>query len=524
MFVIIIRHKLLCSWIIAGLLSIAQFGNASCNIQIVSAGPCLTDGTYGIPKVGDPYGLKIVFNVVGTPSQPFGVKWTMANWTNTTGNFVASSGYGKNPYTLPFLNLDDSIPWSVTLDPNGVSGNTNPVTTIGGTFTPVPPATAVELYSPRLINGSQVCTLSNLPGSGPINYLVEVIGYPTSHGAQKIISVNMPSNSQYLVTAPSGVPVLAIMRTNIPVGATFKDSVSFVAQLYSIRVNPTILRTATWADMNTLTTNWTQWLAADPVCESTNAAIIKFVQQSLPANYKTILTPYDAARTLHRAVMKALTYNANSPASDAVGVLQAGQAECGGFAALLTACYRNVGIPARPISGDYQGSGYQGHLMVEFHLPGAEWLLSDVTGGNNADPTGTYAYCFCVFWYANTFFAMDVGDDHVMPSSFYPPYNSLPQLGTDAKAWWAASVTNMAYTAQTIIQGIPYLWPSNGTNRSFDLYLSDVTNQGSVVIEASTNFLAWAPVATNPAAGSPLSYSFSTTNMPRRFYRAKIIP
>jgi transglutaminase-like putative cysteine protease len=497
---------------------------AACDIQIVSAGPCLADGTYGIPNVGDDYGLKIIFNVIGTPTQPFGITWTIANVSYTSDNSVTGPGYGKNPYIIRSLYLDDLIPWSITIDPNGVSGNTNSFTSTNGSFTPIPPSSVVNLYAPRLVDGSEVCTLSNLPGSGAISYLVDVFGYPTSHGAQSVISVNLPTNSQYLVTAPSGAPVIAIMRTNIPVGGVFQDTISCVAQVNNVRVNPSILRTVTWSNMDMLTTNWTQWLTPDPVCESTDPAIVNFVQQSLPANYQTVLTPYDTARDLHKAVMKALTYNATPPYSDAVGVLETGQAECSGFSALLTACLRNVGIPARPISGDFEGVGYQGHVMVEFHLPGTEWLISDVTGGNGADPTGTYAYYFGYIPYANTFLAMDVGDAHIIPGSFYPPYTNFGIVGTNPRAWWAASATNMSYNAQFFFQGVPSLWPSICTNGYLNLYLSDVTNQGSVVIETSTNFSTWSPVATNPAAGTPLSYSFSTTNLPCGFFRATMLP
>ena len=111
--------------------------------------------------------------------------------------------------------------------------------------------------------------------------------------------------------------------------------------------------------------------------------------------------------------MKTLTYGSGLY-SDAVGVLQNGVTDCVGFASLLTACLRNVGVPARVISGFLQGDSVW-HERVEFHLPGCEWLLADPTFGNGYDPTGTYAYYFGYDPDANSFLAVDVGELHVLP-------------------------------------------------------------------------------------------------------------
>ena len=125
------------------------------------------------------------------------------------------------------------------------------------------------------------------------------------------------------------------------------------------------------------------------------------------------MTPYDTARTLHRAVMKKLTYQSPPLHGDAVNVLQDGVADCGGFTALLTACLRNVGIPARSICGFWQGDSAW-HVRTEFHLPGVEWLMADPTVGNGIDPTGTYAYDFGYVPDANNYLAVDVGTSHLL--------------------------------------------------------------------------------------------------------------
>ena len=418
-----------------------------------------------------------------------------------------------------WLDLDDPIPWSVTLDPDGVSGDTNLINnTASGTFTPIPPSTAVELYSPRMMHGSESYSLSYQSGSGTIPNIYILFGVPTSHGAQKAISVSGPTNSQYIVTSPNGVPLFEISRTNAA-ASTYQDTNNFVVQLNSFRVNPTILRTNTWAGMSTLATNWTQWLAADPACESTNAAITNFVQQSLPANYQATMTPYDTARTLHRAVMKALTYQSPPLHGDAVGVLQDGVADCGGFAALLTACLRNVGIPARSINGFREGDTVW-HVRTEFHLPGVEWLVADACDGNGNDPTGTYAFDFGDVPNANSYLAVDVGDAHVLPALPLVTFQSIQVPNW----WWNGGATFNSYTAVSYLQPNGVLTTTNSSNGSFQCFLNDTPTEGSVVLQTSTNLTTWSPVATNSANGSVINYSFPNTNGLQRFYRANVIP
>jgi hypothetical protein len=487
-----------------------------CELRIVTAGPCLADSSPGIPQVGNAYGLKITVNIIGTPAQPFRIKWTIANVTYYTDNIRLGPGNGYWWWFDWWVNLDDAMPWSVTLDPDGVTGNTNLVNnTASGTFTPTPPTNAVDLYSPRLMHGSESYTLNFQPGSGNLNNLWVVFGVPTTHGAQTALSMSPPTNGQLVITPPCSVPAFVISRTNVP-AAIFSDTNYFTVQLNNIRVNPIILRTNTWASLATMTTNWTQWLPPDQMDQSTDATIAGFVHQSLPTNYQAVLTPYDTARTLHRAVMRKLTYQSPPPHLDAVNVLKDGVADCGGFAHLLTACLRNVGIPARMISGFWQGSS-QWHCRVEFHLPGVEWLLADPTEGNGADPTGTYAWYFGYVPDANQYLAVDVGDAHILP------YNNFPFLQVP-NWWWSGGGTFNSSSAVSYLQPNGVLQLSNSTQNAIQLLLSDTPTAGSVVLQTSTNLITWTPVATNSAGGANINYSFATTNSAPTFYRASVVP
>jgi transglutaminase-like putative cysteine protease len=502
--------------LLVSVLAVPEFTQAACDLKIISAGPCFTNGTPGTPSVGDTYSLYVTFNVSGTPSNPFRLKFTLANATWYSGNITGQNGWTYGWQYSQTLDLDDAIPWSVTLDPDGVSGDINPVNNVtNGVFTPIPPAAEVELYSPRMMHGSETSIANFQAGSGVIPNLYVLFGEPSSHGAQSVITAPGPPNSQSLVTPPYGTPMFQVARTNV-IATTFHDTNTFTVQLNCIRVNPTKLRKVTWAAMNSLTTNWTQWLAPTPTCESTNAAIINFVQQSLPTNYLTTMTPYDTARTLHRAVMKALTYG-SAQHGDAVGVLQDGVANCTGFAALLTACLRNVGVPARVISGFFQGDSVW-HDRVEFYLPGPsyEWLLADPTFGNGNDPTGTFAYYFGYVPDANNFLSVDVGELHVLP---YWTCGAVQQ----SDIWWNGGTYNSSSTT-SYLQPNGVLCMTNSAKGSFQFWLSDAPTEGSVVILTSTNLTAWAPVVTNSASGSAINYSFPNTNGLHRFYRVNVIP
>lgn len=500
------------------ILSVAPLARGSCNLQITSAGPCLPDGTPGTPAVGQTYGLIAVVNVTGTPSQPFRIRWTLADITNYFTGITVGPGDGYTWQFEWYMDLDDPIPWSVTLDPDGVSGNTNIAgATASGTFTPTPPATPVNLYSPRVMHGTESYSLELEPDDGTIPNLYVLFGCPTSHGAQNVISVTgPPAAGAAIVTQPYGVPVFQIARTNVPAG-TYQDTNAFTIQLNCFRVNPTILRTNTWADMAALPTNWTQWLAPDARNESTNPLVINFVQESLPSNYMTTMTPYDTARALHKAVMARLTYEEPPESNyvDAVGVLETGYADCGGFSALLTSSLRYVGIPARCISGFREGDS-QWHVRVEFHLPGVEWIVADPTDGNSVDPTGSYAFDFGAVSDANSFFAVDVGDVHIFPYNTFE-FIQVPNL-------WISGGANYYYDDFSYLQPNGVLTLTNSPAGLVNFYLNDPPTEGSVILQSSTDLNTWSPVQTNSSDGSILNYSFSSTSGSRKFYRAIVTP
>ena len=389
----------------------ASSARASCTLKIVKVTPCLASGAAGTPEIGTPYGIRVTFDVTGTPTHPFGIKFTIANVTHTFNGYNLRAGNGYYSYFVADLCLDDVIPYSVTLDPANVSGNTNPNTTVSGSFSPTPPATIVQTYSPSTKNGAVSRTLTFSSGA-TLSSLYTLIGVPTSHGAQVVIKAPTPANFQLVTTAPYNLPAFQSLQTNVPSG-TYTFGNTFSVTLSRMRVNPKLLRKITWASLGTLPAEYAQWLTPDNVNESTDPAIASFVSQALPSDYRTALTPYDAARTLHKAVMRALIYTEPPPYDDAVSSLQVGEGDCGCYAALLVSSLRSIGIPARRILGFWTGFS-QSHVRAEFYLPGAGWMVADPTLGNGVDPTGTYAYYFGSVSDSDQFVAVDVGDSHEM--------------------------------------------------------------------------------------------------------------
>ena len=527
-------------WKIRVLLSVAlmllavPFTRAACSLQIVQAGPCLADGTFATPAEGDQYyGVRVTFNVVGTPSAPVNIQFVLAGATNTF-QFNLGPGNGYYSYSTWGFDLDDPLPWSVTMDPTHITGNTNTVNSTNGVFTPIPPTNTVEYYEPRIVAGSEteLLNFTNLGvGDGGYIHFFELFGEPTSHGAQTILGVNTPTNGAVIVTAPYNLPILQIARTNAPTD-DYTDSETFSAQLNGMLVNTTNLNAATWSDIAAMTTNWTEWLPPDAICESTDPHITNFVYQTLGANFQSTLTPYQAARLLHMAVMRTLTYQEPPPKPDAVGSLTNGLADCGGFSALLVASLRYAGIPARRIAGFWIGDTWpsvnqdfntQWHVRVEFHLPvsGVQWLVADPTTGNTLDPTGSYAEDFGYVPDANQYFAIDVGDSHELS---YADTTALQVPNDYYLLSDAGFLYNYAF--DYYLQPLGYLSVSNLTAGNFQFNLTNAPEAGTVVIESSTNLFAWSPVLTNTAISTneSFSYSFPAASPRYQFFRANQVP
>jgi transglutaminase-like putative cysteine protease len=390
---------------------------AQCRLTITSAYMSDGNGNAYAPKVGDPYWVTFYWTVTGTPNSKYNITLTEANQTSTWTGLPAAPGnyWGiMGGWTLP---LDGAIPVTITLDSGNTTGYTNVAgAVLKGHFTPVPPAIPVQYFNPLRHVGAETYTVNWKDGSGTVSTGFTLMGVPTTDSFQQVLGASGPVGSIMVLTAPGSQPVWETNYTNYtPVAGndTWTCTQNFVVVDSNMRVNPTLLRQATWAQLAAIPHIYWEWLQPDLLVQSTDPAVKAFVNSVLPAKYQLTMTPYDAARALFLAVVKNTTY-LEPPGTNgsAVSTLKTGLADCLGFSTLLAACLRSIGIPSRPCCGWWTGTN-QWHCTNEFYLPGCGWIGSDATEDKLWwDPTGTYAYMFGADTWRNGFCEVSRGTDH----------------------------------------------------------------------------------------------------------------
>ena len=487
--------------------------NNSCSIKITKAGASNEQGhwgdapgvgTPGLPTVGENYGTYVNYTVTGTPNQPYyRLKYTLGNatyysqWYPTqTGTFAYNFSWG--------LNVDGPMAWSVTIDPDSVTGSSTPANmTTNGTYVPTPPSQPVVLYDTVAMDAIEHGDLT-LPAGSPDTDLWMLFGYPTSHGAQSIVSVTTPANTPIYYTPPYLAPVCFVNIGTTGAG-TYGATISCIANVSSMKVNPDALRKTTWEQMSALPAGITQWVTTDDTGEANSAAVSAFVRQYLPADYKTTMTPYDTARALHRAVMRSVIWYYPPEYRDPVNVLATHHTDCGGFAALMTAALRNAGIPARCIPGFWSGDSWKNnsswHVRAEFYLPSAGWLLADADLGGACDPTANYDPDFCFAPDGNDFIAMDVGAHNM----------SSPITGNFGGLQGPAGPAGLACDWNQYLQPLATLEDPQVSGNLFNLTVANMPWEGTVSILRASNPsqapTAWPAIATEDATGNDWDFS-----------------
>jgi len=397
-----------------------------------------TGGSVQPPQIGEWWPLTVEFTVSGTPKNPYQIAFSIAE-QSAYGEFTDLTPGPKTATEWLFVPLDGTIPWTVEIDPfnladaadptksnvpvklpNGIGiGSTvvvkpNPSVTLvtgkkqlQGTFEPAPPASAIEFYDPLWAIGAQSAFTKFKPG-GTISQVEALLGCPTSESWQKLLSsvcrADTGLGNEFLaarpVENPSEQPVYFWRKQNVPV-QDISLIHQFAVELRNSRVNASILRAVTWDQLDALAgiNVFKFYRSPETVVESTHSKITTFVEQTLGANYRPHFTPYDAARKLFQAVLAHTRYYYPAPGtadqrpSTAVGVLDAGFGDCGGFSILLVALYRNIGFPARVACGAWIGQD-AGHCWCEMYFPPHGWMISDGSAGNGLSDSGAYAYYF----------------------------------------------------------------------------------------------------------------------------------
>ncbi|MBI3721843.1 MAG: transglutaminase domain-containing protein [Fimbriimonas ginsengisoli] len=386
---------------------------AQCDLKIIAAYTCDGNGKAYTPKVGEAYFIRVNWTVTGTPAKSYKVRFAVANKKSDWSGLPTSSGsyWGYWGWNLP---LDGQIPFTITLDPGHVTGDTDTTNNVfNGKFTPVPPATPIEFYDPQTMDGSETFTVAWNNG-GTVDHGFTLEGCPVSDSFQEVLAANGPAGSKRVETQPTKDPVWKTDRNNYsPVAGNNQwiDTQNFTVKCSSSRVNMTSLQGVTWANLASLPADYAAWTQPDKMVQSNDPAIANFVNTLIPPANLAKMKPYDAALKLYCAIVKRTRYVAPAPYFDAVRVLNGQQGDCGGFSNLLCACLRRIGIPARTPCGWWKGQN-QWHAMAEFYLPGGGWVVADGSQSKFWDPTGKYAYCFGAHTYLNQFCAVTRGSNH----------------------------------------------------------------------------------------------------------------
>lgn len=406
-----VRLKALLALALCG--SLSSLAGAACDLKVISAYPAkLSGGAYN-PKFGESYYLQINWQVVGTPKAPYSILFEMAGQTYKWTGITAGSGYGYYGVAGFFLELDGPIPWTITLDPDHVTGDTNTANNvISGTLTPTPPTSPIEYFNPVTRIGTQTTSVNwNVGGTVTSGYTV--MGAPATGSFQTVVKSTDPTGSKLVVTTPDADPVWETTRTNYkPTSASHQwlDTTNFTVISSAARSNINALKKVTWAQEAAVSSTYTPYTKPDLLVQSTDATVTAFVKSVLPANYKTTMTPYDAAKALYMAVVKRTVYQTPA-AQDSKTTLSLRKGDCGSFTNLCCACYRSIGIPARANTGFWIGTN-QWHVKGEFYLQGLGWVPFDASESRLFDTSGTYPYYFGSDASLNQFCAVGRGDDH----------------------------------------------------------------------------------------------------------------
>lgn len=385
----------------------ATMASASASIDMRSAYPSDTSGNPVPVALGEPFYMTAKFQVGGSLAGPYRVSFALPYMSRTTTNFL----YTGDAWATwgPFVDFLDT-PTTMTVSIQSSTDIAGAPLTIG--ITPTLPNTAIEYFSPQSLSGYLGATADLLRGT--VSGLQWYSPLPTTGGFQKVLSTFQQGTK--LTSSPFSQPAATLAR----VGSV---STQFETVASSCRVNPSMLRNATFSSYKSLPSAASVWLRSETLAESKSSDVTAFVAKSLPKTYRTTMKPYDAVQQLFQAVVAKMQYVVTDKQPDAVVACRTGQGDCGFFTALFVASCRNIGVPARAVSGMTMGSN-QWHVWAEFYVPGAGWVPCDPTYCDTIRPDGAYALYFGTIPELNERVATTYGFDHILSGHSFPRLQS----------------------------------------------------------------------------------------------------
>ncbi len=380
--------------VLAALLLLPSFkAAAQCSMRVVSLTFCNSDGAVVIPTAANPHiTLRVLWQVSGTPKSSYRILIRIAN-QQLVEKVPGQSGFSSASMSVD-VPVAGPIPYSVKIDPTGVSGVVGGPVRKSGVFTLQCPGEGLTYYSPKHYVGFE-----NLKGSCRSTYNIKgvmVLGVPTTGSFQTVFNEQGPANAHRVVSGGANQQIWVVnCSTERPTDAivSWNARQRFDVETRNSAINPRALSQIPWSALQSLPRDKQFWTENDSLVESSSPQITAFVAQHLPTDYRTKMSPYVAALTLFKAIVKRTVYEETVPDESAVATLTSRKSDCTGFSTLFAACMRSLGVPARALCGILAGHNVR-HSLAEFYLPGAGWIPADGAFSKGADPTGTYAYFF----------------------------------------------------------------------------------------------------------------------------------
>jgi len=416
-----------------GILCGLTFASSLChsqNLQVLEAYVSDADGAATSPNLGDEAYVTVRFRATGVSrafrtsfSAPFSRLTTQAISLPTRQDNLHSLTWGPFP-----LVMDRSFDVRVDLDPENLlrerdrSDNSTSVT-----VTPQAPATGLEYHTPRRLQAELSFHATFLARP---QRLVVWVPQAISEGFQQVHSQTGLEGYRRYLTSPHLQSLLALDTTNVPAGGVY-GTLRARTTASAARINASLLRSVTWADLDRTARASGAWLAPERYIESNHRDIAAVVRQALGTNRRA-QSPFATAERLYLEVLRRTRYTATPTGGpSALNTLRRGEGDCGYLASLFVALCRNAGIPARTVNGFVTGLN-RWHVWAEFHLPGHGWIPVDPAYAEAYTADGSQPLFFGVIPDLNERFATGFGFDRSAMRL------NLPMLQSPALFWFGS--------------------------------------------------------------------------------------
>jgi transglutaminase-like putative cysteine protease len=363
------------------------------------------------PLPGQSFHVKVRYQVTGVMPTPFKIRISLPG-NNVTEHMVYSSSATVAFVPMRGVDLQEDVNYIAQVDTENKAGESFfqrfdnwMMRTLSFNY----PSLAIEKYDTKSYSGYQELEVT-FSGSGSVSQVLATFGVPesyvNSHQTVTYLSGHYTVDSNYFsgltkyVGAVNSMPYYSRVyqmdpTTYISSGSKVTFDSTYEVDLSSIRVNPTILDSVTWPQVDAwLGINYyNAWTGTDGAVIAPNAPeVASFVTAALGTNHRSTYTPYKAARQLFIAVNNHMVYSVSLPSHTTVDVIKNGTGDCGAYAMLWVAALRHIGIPARTVSGDNAGGG--NHAWGEFYLPGVGWVPGDPSASDKRWPNSGVPYHF----------------------------------------------------------------------------------------------------------------------------------